>query len=589
MLKGIPVSPGIAVGTAYCIGEIFIDATGHRLEDREVTGELARFETARDRTSGDLRALQKKVASQVGREEAAIFAVHESILRDNAFTNKIRNWIVHDRISAPAALQRLLDEYSTLFARTNDEYLQERLNDVRDVVVRVSAHMSNVLKPETKALSGPLIVVAGELLPSQAVALGDVEVRGIVTQSGSQTSHAAIIARSRGIPAVSGVPGVLAKAKTGDTIVVDGRQGLVYINPDAEQRSAFLKLEREFFHLRDQLASNRDQPAHSSDGETIDLLANVNSVMDSQSAVAMGASGIGLFRTEYIYLTHPDVPDEEEQLQAYRDVILASPPGGTVTIRTLDIGGDKTVPYLGHTHQEANPFMGWRSIRLSFEHPDFFLKQIRAILRAAGETKSTGRQTRILFPMITTLEEIHKVRSMVKRAQAQLEREGKEHAPVPLGVMIEVPAAAVSIQDILGVCDFVSVGSNDLVQYLMAADRDNPKVSHLCQPLSPPVLRVLANVIRAANKAEKPITLCGEMAGQPRAFVLLYGMGLRSFSMSPAFIPQMKELAFHLSRDQAQRIFRRAMTLRTTAKVQAYLGEMLKELAPNLSMLDTET
>jgi phosphotransferase system enzyme I (PtsI) len=587
MRKGIPVSPGVAVGTAYCIHEIFVNPDTKRLEDNEVTAELANYETARDKAAHELRALQAKVEQQVGHEEAAIFGVHESILRDAAFTNKVRGWIVNDRLTAQAALSRLLEEYTVLFARTNDEYLRERLNDLRDVIMRLTAHLAQHLVPDGGVLTGPVILVTDELLPSQVVALGEMEVRGIVTQAGGQTSHAAIIARSRGIPAVSGVRGILRQVKTGDTLIVDGRDGHVLINPDAEQRSAFLKLEREFFHLKDQLAANRDAPARTADGESLELLANVNSAADARAAVAMGASGVGLFRTEYIYLTHPDVPDEEEQYQAYRDVIAASP-GRNVTIRTLDIGGDKTVPYLGHTHQEANPFMGWRSIRLSFEHPEFFSTQLRAILRAASEAQADGGRVRIMFPMITTLEEIRKVRAMVRRACVTLREHGRDCGEIPLGMMLEVPAAAISIKDMLPHVDFVSIGSNDLVQYLMAADRDNPKVSHLCQPLAPAVLRVLSTVIKACNQAGKPLTLCGEMAGQPRAFLLLFAMGLRSFSMSPAFIPTMKDLAAHLTLDTSRQVLRRAMTLRTTAAVKRFMAEELARIAPNLRMLDTD-
>jgi phosphoenolpyruvate-protein phosphotransferase (PTS system enzyme I) len=586
MRKGIPVSPGVAVGTAYCIHEIFVNPDTKRLEDNEITAELASFETARDKAAVELRALQNKVEQQVGHDEAAIFGVHESILRDAAFTGKVRGWIVNDRLAAQAGLARLLDEYTGLFARTNDDYLKERLNDVRDVIVRVSSHLSTQKQPDGDLLQGPVIVVADELLPSQAVALGNIDVRGIVTQAGSQTSHAAIIARGRGIPAISGMRGILRQVKTGDALIVDGRGGHVLINPDPEQRSAYLKLEREFVLLKDQLAANRDQPARTADGCALELLANVNSPVDAKAAVNMGASGVGLFRTEYVYLTHPDVPDEEEQFIAYRDVIDSSP-RGNVTIRTLDIGGDKTVPYLGHTHQEANPFMGWRSIRLSFEHPEFFATQLRAILRAAAHAQDKGCRVRVMFPMITTLEEIRKVRAMVRRAYQQLKDQHKPCAEIPVGMMLEVPAAAISINDMLPHVDFVSIGSNDLVQYLMAADRDNPKVSHLCQPLAPPMLKTLAMVIKACRKADKPITLCGEMAGQPRAFVLLFAMGLRSFSMSPAFIPSMKELAIHLTEEASRRILRKALTLRTTTAVKRYMAEQLSVIAPNLQMLDT--
>jgi phosphotransferase system enzyme I (PtsI) len=585
MHKGIGVSPGVAVGTAYCIHEIYVNPDTKRLGQTEALAELDRYDLARDKTAADLHALYQKVASQVGPDEAAIFRTHESILHDPAFTAKIRAWIVDEGQSAPSALHRLLEEYTALFTSTKDDYIKERLADVRDVVIRLSGHLSEVLQPQLGALRGPLILVAKELLPSQVVTLGNREVAGIVTETGGQTSHAAILARSRGVPAVSGVKGIQRSVKTGDTLVVDGREGLVLVNPDAETTSAYLKLQREFFDLKDALAENRDHPAVTADGHKVRLLANINSLSDARAAVAMGASGVGLFRTEYIFLTHPDVPDEDQQLEAYREIIEASP-NHEVTIRTLDLGGDKTIPYLGHA-REANPFLGWRSIRLSFEHPEFFAKQIRAILRAAAHEPGCAKRVRMLFPMITTLEEIRRVRTMVRKARRQLDAEGKPYGVVRIGFMLEVPAAAISIGTLLEEVDFVSIGSNDLVQYLMAADRDNPKVSHLCQPLSPPVLRVLTNIIAACRAAGTPVTLCGEMAGAPRAFVLLYGMGLRSFSMSPAFIPMIKDLAKHLTRKRAERILRRALEIKTTAGVQRFMAAQIAEIAPNLKPLDS--
>jgi phosphoenolpyruvate-protein phosphotransferase (PTS system enzyme I) len=585
MRKGIGVSPGVAVGKAYCIHQIFVNPETRKLEQGEVLAELGRYDQAREKTAADLHALYQKVRTQVGEQEAAIFQTHEQILRDPAFTAKIRTWICEERMTAATALDRLLREYTELFSRTEDEYLRERLADVRDVVIRLSGHLSEILEPETGIPTGELVLIADELLPSQVVTLGDRMVAGIVTQAGSRTSHAAILARSRGIPAVSGLRGILKHVKNGDTVVVDGRDGLVIVNPDPEQLSAYLKLQREFFDLKDALAENRDQPAVSADGQEVALLANINSVTDARAAAAMGASGVGLFRTEYLFLTHPDVPDEEEQLAAYREIIAASP-NRQVTIRTLDLGGDKTIPYLGHA-REANPFMGWRSIRLSFEHPDFFMKQIRAILRSAAAENGEKNRVRMMFPMITTLEELRKVRTMVKHAKEQLTVEGKAYGKVQIGLMLEVPAAAVSIDQMLDLVHFVSIGSNDLVQYLMAADRDNPKVSHLCQPLSPPVLRVLANVIEACNFARKPVTLCGEMAGAPRAFVLLFGMGLRSFSMSPAFIPSIKDLTKHLTVRRAEQVLQKALSFKTTAKIQEFMADQMAEIAPNLKLLDS--
>jgi phosphotransferase system enzyme I (PtsI) len=586
MRKGIAVSPGIAVGTAYCLHEIFVNPDTKRLEDRDIEAELGAYEAAREKASADLQALQDKVAGQVGREAAAIFAVHEAILRDTEFNERVRDWIVTDRLSAPAALQRSMTHYASLLARTRDSYLKERLNDLRDVIERISAHLSDVLKPDSHVLSGRLIVVADELLPSQVVALGDLEVAGVVTQAGSQTSHAAILARGRGIPAVSAVRGILRQVQTGDVIVVDGRDGHVLVNPDPESLAAYRKLEREFFHLKDQLAENRFLPARTADGQSLELLANINNVADARAARAMGAAGVGLFRTEYIYLTHHTVPDEDEQLEAYRTIIRAAPTH-SVTIRTLDIGGDKTVPYLGHHHQEANPFMGWRSIRLSFEHPEFFSTQLRAILRAAADAEELGGQVKLLFPMVTTVEELRRLRRLLQRVSQSLGKSRKRFRQVPVGMMLEVPAAAATIDTMLPLVDFVSIGSNDLVQYLMAADRDNPKVSHLYQPLAPAVLRVLRSVISICRDAGAAVTLCGEMAGQPKSFILLLGMGLRSFSMSSAFVPSIKELASHLSIPQAERILQRALQMPTVTQVRRYLAAQLAEISPNLKLLDT--
>lgn len=589
MEKGLAVSPGISIGVAYCILEIFVNPDRKRLEKHEVQMELARYEQARERTAVDLAALQSKVEKQIGKNEGAIFAVHQTILRDPAFTNKVRHWIVEEHLTASAALHRLMEQYTEVFSKTGDEYLQERLNDIRDVVVRLSAYLSDVLNDaEESGLSGALIVVADELLPSQAVALGEADVRGIVTQAGSQTSHAALIARSRGIPAVSGVTGILRKIKTGDTVVVNGSEGIVSINPEPEELAAYRKLEREFFHLKDQLAANRHHPAVTRDGTPLKLLANINNVKDVEAAAAMGAAGVGLYRTEYLYLTHENVPDEDEQYEVYKEILQKSP-HKYVTIRTLDIGGDKTVAYLGHNHNEANPFMGWRSIRLSFEHPEFFLSQLRAIMRCAAELpEGTGGEVNMLFPMITNVEEMRKANHLVRKAEKSLDERGVPRGKVKVGMMLEVPAAAVCIHHLLELVDFVSIGSNDLVQYLTAADRDNPKVSGLCQPLSPAVVITLKHVIEACNHANTPVTLCGEMAGQPRAFLLLLGMGLRSFSMSPAFIPTIKELAILTTIDHAERVVQKVIEMKTTNQVKRFLRMELEAISPELARLDTE-
>jgi phosphotransferase system enzyme I (PtsI) len=586
--RGIAVSPGVTVGTAYCIHEVFVKPNAEKLVGPAIVQELARFENARRRSIDDVRLLQQKVQKQVGKDAAAIFAVHETILQDAALVGKVRHWIQHEGISAQEALSRLLDFYKRVLSGTGDEYLQERIDDLRDVIMRLSSYLSEALQQDSGALDGPIIVVADELLPSQVVMLGTRSVNGIVTQAGSQTSHAAIIARSRGIPAVSGVSGILRQTKTGDTIVVDGREGHVIINPDSETEAAYRKLEREFVDLRDQLAHNRDLPCRTADGVELEILANINGVADCRNATAMGACGVGLYRTEYLYLTHPSVPDEEEQVENYRAVLKAAP-NHQLTIRTLDIGGDKTVPFLGRNHREANPFMGWRSIRLSFEHPEFFSTQIRAILRAAAPSRALPKaRVQLLFPMVTNLEELRRLHALVNRNKQALRQQKKPYGEVAFGMMVEVPAAAVMMDQLIGAVDFVSIGSNDLVQYLMAADRDNPKVSHLCQPLAPPVLRVLSNVIGICSKANRSVTLCGEMAGQPLAFMLLLGMGLRRFSMSPHFVPSIKELAAHITIEQSEAILKKCLKQTTTKKIKSLLKDQLLKVAPQLEPLLTE-
>ncbi|MBA4016254.1 MAG: phosphoenolpyruvate--protein phosphotransferase [Pirellula sp.] len=588
MRGGNAVSPGVAVGRAYCIRDIFIGDESRPLDDTAALRELDRYDAARERTAADLKAVYKKVLDQLGEQQASIFLAHEAILHDPAFTAKVRTWIVDSKQAAPAALQRLLGEYTDLFAYTTDEFLKERLADIRDVIIRIAGHLneterSDEAAADEAALEGePNILIAGELVPSHVFMLGDRDVVGIVTETGGRTSHAAILARSRGIPAVSGVEGVLQKAMSGDIVVVDGREGVVLINPDYETLTAYRKIQREFVHLRDQLTEHCDEPAISACGQKVQLMANISGVADAKAACPMGAAGVGLYRTEYLFLTHPDVPDEEEQYQNYRDAVEASP-NRSITIRTLDVGGDKKIAYIGES-REANPFMGWRSIRISFEHPQFFLAQIRAVLRAAAPD-GRPKDVRLMFPMVTTVEEMRKIRSFVHKAERQLVERKVPYARVPVGLMLEVPAAAVSIDVLLEEADFVSIGSNDLVQYLMAADRDNPKVSALCEPLSPAVLQVLTHVIATCHAAQKPVTLCGEIAAMPRAFVLLFGMGLRSFSMSPAFVPVVKELLRRLTTERADAILKQVLKMRTTAQIIRYMDEQLQEIAPNLAML----
>ena len=582
MHRGIAVSPGVVVGVVYRVDSVFGSGQPQFLADPGLAPEeVARFDRAVDASAAELEGFVTKVAQQLGADEAGIFQGHLEIVRDPTLRSKVHDLIESQSQTALSALQVVLQEFAARFARIEHDYFRERMADVRDVISRIGTHLG-----PGPALSGKpdgeeaVILVAHELLPSQAMSLGDLQIAGIVTETGGGTSHAAILARSRGIPAVSGVVGITSEVHTGDPIVVDGRDGLIVVRPDSETAAVYRKMQREFFDLKDRLVLNRDQPAASGDGVQIELLANINNVADAEAALGVGATGVGLFRTEYLFLTHQDVPDEEEQYDYYRRVLEAAA-NRPVTIRTLDLGGDKTVPYLGRRN-EANPFMGWRSIRLSFEHPRLFERQIRAILRAGKHGKVS-----MLFPMVTTLEELRHVNRLVDESRRNLRREGIPFGEdVKTGVMVEVPAAAVCIDAILRETDFISIGSNDLIQYLVAADRDNPKVAHLCEPLSPAIFRVLQMVLDACKRTGTPVTVCGEMAGQPRSVLVLFGMGLRRFSMSPAFLPSIKALLAAVTTAQAERFAHHVLQLKTSEEIRTYLTARLHEVSSDLEFFD---
>jgi phosphoenolpyruvate-protein phosphotransferase len=581
MKKGVPVSPGVAVGRAYCLGDPLSRREPQKeLDEADVASEISRFDSACAAVGQELDAVIQRVIQQVGEEEAAIFRAHRLLLRDPVLMGKVKSAIRGRHVDAYTALHEVLAEYTGLFDQIEDEYLKERMADIRDVVGRILAQLDLQSGAPVLDTTEPVVIVATEILPSQAATFTRLQVAGILTEMGGATGHAAILARSLGIPAVSGLRGIVREVKTGDLVALDGREGFVYLRPSPEVEAAYRKLEREFVDLRDRLIENRDQEPVSADGIGVELLANVNGAADAAMAVRCGASGVGLYRTEYLFLTHPTVPDEEEQLAAYRAVIEASP-NKAVTIRTLDLGGDKLVPYLGD-RREANPFMGWRSIRLSTAHPEFFQTQLRAILRAG----LFGRVS-LLFPMISTLEEVQRLKRMLGRTRAALRREGVPFAEdMPVGIMLEVPAAALCIDALLGEVDFISIGSNDLIQYVMAADRDNPRVAHLCEPYGPAILRLLHRVIGACTERDKPVTLCGEMAGRPRCFLPLFGMGLRSLSMSPGFIPTLKEMVRRTTLKKAHEITHRVLRMRTFGEVRGYLTRKIQQICPDVALLD---
>jgi phosphoenolpyruvate-protein phosphotransferase len=581
MKKGVPVSPGIAVARAYCVDEILARREPQYLDESELAAEVARFDQTCAAVAADLDAVVGRVSMEVGEEASDIFRAHRLLLNDPVLISRVKNAILHRQVDARTALHETLDEYTALFSQIHDEYLKERMADIRDIFGRIINQLA--LQEGTPKLNPdePVVIVASEILPSQTTMFDRLHVAAIITESGGTSGHAAILARSLGIPAVSGLRGILREVQTGDLIALDAREGHVYLNPGAEVEAAYRKLNREYVDLRDRLIENRDLVPVSTDGVGVELLCNVNGPPDAVAAERVGASGVGLYRTEYLFLTHPSVPTEEEQIAAYRQVIEAAP-NHWVTIRTLDLGGDKNVPYLAQ-YREANPFMGWRSIRLISAHPEFFKTQMRAILRAG-----VYGHISMLFPMISTLEEVQRLKKMLHKTRLELQRAGMPHTDhMPVGVMIEVPAAALCIDHLLEEVDFVCIGSNDLLQYVMAADRDNPKVAHLCEPFAPAIMKLLQSVIAACDDRGKPVTLCGEMAGRPRCFLPLFGMGLRRLSMSPAFVPTIKEMVRCTDFAKAQEVAAKVLRMKTAGEVRGYLTRVTCKICPNVAFLDT--
>lgn len=577
----MPVSPGVAVARAYCVDEALARREPHKLDAAALSAEVHRFDEARDAAARELDTIVVRATREVGEDKAGIFRAHRMLLHDAALVGKVKSAILNRHVDAHAALQEILEEYTALFAQIRDEYLKDRMADVRDVIGRVQAQLSVQERRCVLQADEPVVIVAPEVLPSQAMSFDRLQVAGIITETGGTSGHAAILARSLGIPAVSGLRGIMEEVHTGDLVALDGREGHVHVRPGPEVESAYRKLQREYVDLRDRLIENRDLEAVTADGVAVELLANVNSLADAIMAQRTGAVGVGLYRTEFLFLTHANVPDEEEQLAEYRRIIEAAP-NRRVTIRVLDLGGDKQLPYLGD-HRETNPFMGWRSIRLSGTYPELFQTQLRAILRAG-----LHGQVSVLFPMISNLEEVQRLRRVLDRTKAQLARQRVPFADnLPFGIMLEVPAAALCVDHLLDLTDFVSIGSNDLIQYIMAADRDNPKVAHLCEPFNPAVMKLLRHVIRACNARNKPVTLCGEMASRPRCFLPLFGMGLTRFSMSPAFVPTLKEVIRRTTRTLGEEIAERVLRLRTVGAIRGYLTRRVREICPNVALLDT--
>ena len=569
IIKGIGVSPGVAIAPAF----VYIDDSGiipqYPISIEDVQSEMARLHEASLLAKKEIEALRDRAKNEAGEEQAAIFDAHLMMLDDPELLEQIELSLKEKQFNVETAVLSFESEMVNKLSSSQDPLKQEKVSDIHDVVRRLLGHL---LKKERISLSDiqtEIILIAKDLLPSEMVMMSRSMVRGIVTETGSRTSHAAILARAFEIPAVLGVgPGFVQQIKQGQSIYVDGDNGTVVIEPDDSiiqsekaARTARLKQEKENKELR-------DIPAHTKDGTGIMLLANIGMPEEVANAIEYGAEGIGLFRSEFFFLGG-QVPGEEEQYNAYPQV-ARSMHGKPVTIRTLDIGGDKVLPELG-VIGEKNPLLGWRAIRFCLEKTDLFKTQLRAILRASGQGK-----VNIMFPMISTIDELIRAQALLDKAKEECKSQGyKIDEDMETGIMIEVPSAAICSDVLSRSCDFFSIGTNDLSQYTLAVDRGNQKVAYLNNPFDIAVLRLISMTIESSKKANIGVSLCGEMAADPASAVLLVGLGLRSLSMSASAIPAVKRALMSITMEEASSLAQQALSKNTASQVTALLNSRL--------------
>lgn len=531
-LTGIPASPGIAVGPARVLARVSLDFPETKIEEAAREAELARFHRAIERSVSEVGAVRAAAEKKLRKEESEIFSAHLMMLEDPALLDGVAARVRDESLCAESAVAAVVRQFAGQFESMDDPYFRERAADVRDIGLRV---MKNLKQAEIAAEGGGRgVLVAEELLPSDTVGLDADLVAGIATEKGGATSHASILARSLGIPCVVGVEGLLANVRAGIEIAMDGKTGEVHINPDEKTRGLLEKLASEMKSKKESAIRRKSEPAVATDGRRILVFANAGSAEDVAAAVSNGAEGIGLFRTEFLFLDRRTMPSEEEQTAAYRAAAEAAG-GRPVAIRLLDIGGDKPAKYL-EIPGEMNPFLGLRAVRLLLKRPEVLKAQIRAVLRA-----SDAGDVSILVPMVADVSELEAVREIAESCRSELEREGKRVRRVPIGIMIEVPAAALCAKRLAGRADYFSVGTNDLTQYCMAVDRGNAAVAHLYRPDHPAVMSLIRSAAAAAREAGIKISVCGEAASDENMIPLLLCAGVDCLSVAPKAVPEVKE------------------------------------------------
>ena len=571
-LQGIAASDGIAIAKVYTLTEPDLTVTKVTVEDSEK--EVSRLDDALAASIKDVELIKETALKNLGEEEAQVFDAHLMVLSDPELIGQVKDSITSNKVNAESALKEVTDMFISIFAGMEDNpYMQERAADIRDVSKRVLAHLLGVKIPSPATIKDEVIIVAADLTPSDTAQLNRQYVKAFVTDIGGRTSHSAIMARSLEIPAIVGTKEVTSIAKDGDIIIVDGLTGDVFLNPSEEVIAEYRAKAEAFAAQQAEWEKLKDSKTYTKDGHQVELAANIGTPKDLEGVVNNGAEGVGLYRTEFLYMDSHEMPTEEDQFEAYK-AVLEGMNGKPVVVRTMDIGGDKELPYLPLPH-EMNPFLGYRAIRISLNEPEMFRTQLRALLRA-----SVYGKLRIMFPMIATLNDFRGAKALLEEEKAKLIAEGVAVSDdIQVGIMIEIPAAAVLAHQFAKEVDFFSIGTNDLIQYTMAADRMNERVSYLYQPYNPSILTLIKHVIDSAHKEGKWAGMCGEMAGDQTAVPLLVGLGLDEFSMSASSVLKTRSLISKLTLSDMQALAAKAINeCATVEEVEALVEEAISKI-----------
>ncbi|WP_340592086.1 phosphoenolpyruvate--protein phosphotransferase [Staphylococcus aureus] len=569
LIKGIAASDGVAIAKAYLLVEP--DLTFDKNEKvTDVEGEVAKFNSAIEASKVELTKIRNNAEVQLGADKAAIFDAHLLVLDDPELIQPIQDKIKNENANAATALTDVTTQFVTIFESMDNEYMKERAADIRDVSKRVLSHILGVELPNPSMIDESVVIVGNDLTPSDTAQLNKEFVQGFATNIGGRTSHSAIMSRSLEIPAIVGTKSITQEVKQGDMIIVDGLNGDVIVNPTEDELIAYQDKRERYFADKKELQKLRDADTVTVDGVHAELAANIGTPNDLPGVIENGAQGIGLYRTEFLYMGRDQMPTEEEQFEAYKEVLEAMG-GKRVVVRTLDIGGDKELSYL-NLPEEINPFLGYRAIRLCLAQQDIFRPQLRALLRA-----SVYGKLNIMFPMVATINEFREAKAILLEEKENLKNEGHDISDdIELGIMVEVPATAALADVFAKEVDFFSIGTNDLIQYTLAADRMSERVSYLYQPYNPSILRLVKQVIEASHKEGKWTGMCGEMAGDETAIPLLLGLGLDEFSMSATSILKARRQINGLSKNEMTELANRAVDCATQEEVIELVNNYVK-------------